>query len=146
MKIEIDQSGEIADTKLPTALAFSNGKSSTLFISAVMKRKIIQELRRSHNATVLYFRLFAVLIFILIRNHMKAIQSIYIDQEYIGRGDEIKAYLLELLYKSKIKIDVDSIHFTHIGKKSKAHIYALKSLQSKDADKIITFEDVMKYF
>ena len=38
MHIEVDQSGKIGDTAVPTALALSNDLSVTLWISAAAKR------------------------------------------------------------------------------------------------------------
>jgi hypothetical protein len=46
MKVEVDQSGKIGDTKVPTVLAFSNGKKFTVLISAKVKRECILHVRK----------------------------------------------------------------------------------------------------
>ncbi|MCX6810253.1 MAG: hypothetical protein NTY30_00740 [Candidatus Berkelbacteria bacterium] len=45
MKIEIDQSGKIEETGKPTVIAFSNGKSASIIISAKDK-KLVQTVFR----------------------------------------------------------------------------------------------------
>ena len=90
MRVEIDQSGKIGDTKIATAPAFFNDVSYSIYISAVTKRRLIQNLRTPENSRVFYFRAFAFLLFILLRNHLNKIETICIDEEYSGREGEIK--------------------------------------------------------
>lgn len=45
MRVEVDQSGKIGDTKVPTVLAFSNGRSFAVLIPAIVKRECLKRLR-----------------------------------------------------------------------------------------------------
>jgi len=45
MKYYIDQSGKIEDTKKLTIIAYANGKTKSLKISAVEKRRLIKTMR-----------------------------------------------------------------------------------------------------
>lgn len=45
MQIEVDQSGKIGDTKVPTVLAFSNEDSHSILIPATVKRECLGFLR-----------------------------------------------------------------------------------------------------
>ncbi len=49
MKVEVDQSGKIGDTKIPTVLAFSNGKKLSILIPAKVKRECILRLREKRK-------------------------------------------------------------------------------------------------
>lgn len=146
MRVEIDQSGKIADTKLPTVLAFSDGISYSIIVSSKTKRELIKELRMIKEARVFYFQLFAVLLFILVKDFLIQLDSIFIDQEYQGREKDIKAYFIDVCVGRKREIDPDSIHFTHVGKYSKAHLKAIEALRNKKADKQIRFAEIMSYF
>ena len=42
MKVEVDQSGKIGDTKVPTVLAFSNGKKVAILIPAKAKPSLMK--------------------------------------------------------------------------------------------------------
>lgn len=146
MKIEIDQSGKIADTKVATVLAFSDGITYSILVKATTKRKLVKELRTFKDAHVFYLQLFAVLIFILIKDFISQIQSIHIDQEYPGRTLDIKGYLINLFKISGMIVDPLSIHFLRIGKHSRAHLKALESFRKKDADRVINYSEVVAYF
>ncbi len=146
MQVEIDQSGKIGDTKIATVLAFSNRISYSIYISAITKRKLVECLRTGENSRAFYFRLFAILIFILIKNFVNKMESIFIDQEYIGWEGQIKAYLIDIAQKEKINIYPDTVHFIRIGKKSNAHLKAIESLHKGSGDKIISYQEIASYF
>lgn len=146
MKIEIDQSGKIGDTRIATVLAFSDGSSYSIRIKATTKRKLVKELRMFKDSRRFYYQLFAVLVFILIKNFIAQIQLIYIDQEYPGREDEIKAYLIHLITGNGMVFDPQLIHFTRIGKQSAAHVKALESFQKKKAEREIGYDEIISFF
>lgn len=146
MQVEIDQSGKIGDTKLVTVLAFSNHKSYSIYLSATTKRKLIQTLRTPENSRVFYFRVFAILLFILLKDFLDKIQSIYIDQEYLGHEGDIQAYLIDVAQKSGVTIDPQIIHFIRIGKDSNAHILAITCFRKKKGDKTVSYTVISNYF
>ena len=85
MKVEIDQSGKIGDTKVPTVLAFSNSVNYTIFIPATVKRKCIIELRRRGlSEPNTYLQLFTVGIYLLLHRHIEKVKQTVIDIEYLA--------------------------------------------------------------
>ena len=126
MKVEVDQSGKIGDTKVPTVLAFSNGKRFAILIPATAKRECLLALREQGIAgKTLYMKLFAVGLYLLLKDHIHRLSQVTIDLEYPGRNAEIKLYLMNLLNRAGISYDPTSIHFGQVGKKSRAHDAAL---------------------
>jgi hypothetical protein len=102
MKVEVDQSGKIGDTKVPPVLAFSNGKEYAILIPATVKRECLLRLRATtQSGKTLYLRLFAVGLYLLLKDHIKEFSQITIDLEYPGRNAEIKLYLMNLLNRRR---------------------------------------------
>jgi len=82
-KCYIDQSGKIENTKNLTVVAYANGKSKSLKISAVEKRKLLRVLRiTSERKKLITYEIFATLIFILIKEDK--IKDLVIDIEYMA--------------------------------------------------------------
>ncbi|MDD5738423.1 MAG: hypothetical protein PHY72_00635 [Candidatus Pacebacteria bacterium] len=144
MPIEIDQSGKVEDTRKLTVVCFANGKAKTLLINAKEKRKVLivmREIDRPHKNFV--FRIFAGLVFLLIKN--EKVDSLIIDREYPGHEAVIRSILTSLFDKNKIKSP--KVSFGEIGKKSKAHQEAIVVLRGKrKPDVIVKASDVLDIF
>ncbi len=125
MKVEIDQSGKLEQLDTLTVIAYANGKSGAIQITAATKRGLIQKIRR-----ILIPRdeigavLFAVLIFIMIKD-LPGNVTLMIDEEYTGKNRIIQEILLRLLER-KFKSWNGNIEFGNIGKHSPAHLLAWK--------------------
>ena len=146
MRIEIDQSGKIEDTSKNTIIAFSNNKFKSIFISARDKREIQQLFRKIGKPRVFIYRTFAILIFLLIKNNLKEINQIIIDEEYPGWGFQIKDYLLTEIRKVKQDFDKNNISFSQVGKKSKAHLRAYEiTIGKRQPDIKAREQDILKY-
>lgn len=145
MRVEIDQSGKIGDTKVPTVLAFSNGKKYAVLIPATTKRKCLDKLRRQgRSGRFLYSKLFAIGLYLLLKDHIRRLKELMIDVEYPGWNAEIKLYLLNMLRRRGIEFDPNKIHFRHIGKKSRAHAKAIAVYKRiEKADKTINFDEIL---
>lgn len=145
MNIEIDQSGKIENTEKDTVIAFSNGISASILIRAKDKREIQSVFRQGGKSKIFIYKLFSVLIFILVKPYVKKIEEIIIDTEYPGRGDLIKIFLLERIRKIKPEFSAKDIYFKAVGKKSKAHIKAYETFaKGKKPDKIALLQDTLK--
>ena len=144
MRIEIDQSGKIENTNKPTVIAFSNSKSGTLIISPRDKKQIQNLFRRAGNSKIFTFKTFAILIFLLIKENLNRTSQIVIDREYPGYDKLIKQFILEICLKEGMKLDPTIIHFSNIGKKSRAHDLAIKSFRKKRGDIKIKYKDFLK--
>lgn len=145
MRVEIDQSGKIGDTKVPTVLAFSNGQKYAVLNSATIKRKCLEKLRRhGRSGRFFYSKFFAVGLYLLLKDHIHQLKELTIDVEYPGWNAEIKLYLLNMLRRRGIVFDAHKIHFRHIGKKSHAHTKAIAVYKRMEkADKIITLDEIL---
>jgi len=134
MRIEIDQSGKIEKTSKLTTIAYSNGKSQSILITAKDKKSIQSLFRKIGQPKIFVCKLFAVLIFVLLKDEFKSQNQIIIDQEYPGYDSLIKDILFDVAKLNNIKIDPKSIAFGCIGRKSKAHTKAIDSFRNKKAD------------
>ena len=146
MNIEIDQSGKIENTSKNTVVAFSNGKSKSISISAKDKREIQNFFRMAGKPRVFVYRLFAILIFLLIKDNLKKIDQITIDIEYPGWNHQIKDYLLSEIRKVNPNFSKNNIVFKSVGKKSEAHLIAYSTTQRKrEPDLKIGSKDILKF-
>ena len=144
--IEVDQSTKIGDTHAPTVLAMADDVEWSLLISAAVKRACIQTLRgRWKSKTVLYFRLFAAALFLLLREHLERIDQIVIDIEYPGHERDIKSDLLRFCRQAGFSIDPDIVCFALVGKRSRVHRIAIETLRGKRLpDVVVTTGELLQ--
>ncbi len=122
MQIEVDQSGKIGDTKVPTALAFSNEDSYSILIPATVKRECLGFLRaRYRKLRQPYMKLFAAALFLLLKQHLSRLDLVIIDEEYTGHEGAIKGMLLNYIHSVDSGFQSEAITFGRIGKQSPAH-------------------------
>lgn len=148
MRVEVDQSGKIGDTKVPTVLAFSNGKQFSILIPATVKRACIQKLRgKGKLETRVYVQLFAVGLFLLLRRNSQALEQIIIDMEYPGHEAKIKEHLINLFQRTGIKLNPAKIQFDFVRKKSNAHKLAIETFKGKVAPhQVIQLGQILREF
>lgn len=130
MTVEVDQSGRIEDLSTGTAIAFANGKSDAVFVSAGIKRKLIVNLRRNSfiPAKDLPAIIFSVILFTLITDY--ELDVLKIDEEYTGKNAIIEDTLEKLFFRRHVKRTPD-VRFVRIGKRSAAHRLAWQVHRSK---------------
>jgi hypothetical protein len=145
MRVEVDQSGKIGDTGVPTVLAFSDGESRAIFISAIVKRECFAYLRQHYRALRQpYIKLFAVALFLLLRDWLAELSLIVIDTEYTGQEAIVKGMLLEHIRTAMPDFDSDVIIFQEIGKKSPAHRKAIATYRRRvKPDRVIKSEEMI---
>jgi len=144
MKIEIDQSGRVEYTSKPTVLAFADGKTYSIIFLSRDKKYLQKIFRRAGIPNMFVYKVFAILIFLLIKDFLKSNDEIIIDQEYLGHDKMIKQFLIELFRRYKINLAYLDISFRHIGKKSIAHQTAIEAYRAKRADRKITLKDILR--
>lgn len=145
MNIEIDQSGKVEQTNKDTVIAFSDDKFKSIFISAKDKREIQKVFREIRKSRVFVYKLFSILIFLLIKKHIKRIDQIIIDQEYPGKAKLIKNFLLQEIRRIKRDFSKDNIIFKRVGKKSRAHFIAYGvAIGKRKPDIEVTAKDVLE--
>lgn len=140
----IDQSGKIENTRYLTVVAYSNGKSKSIRISAVEKRKLISIFKTLDYPNRIYvYKIFAALVFILIKD-LKSF-DVVIDREYPGQEPLIKDILIKLF--QKYDLTVPNIHWDLIGKENGAHTKAIETFRGKlKPDIIVNHSEVISMF
>jgi len=138
MKVYVDQSGKIENTSKPTVLAFTNKESFTLKVSPRVKRQLQEVFRRKGLARLFVYRIFASLVFLLIRGHLKRIDQVIIDTEYPGKEILIRDIILEQV--RKLGSREPTIDFKRIGNKPKVHYAAYNVfIRKRKATKTVSF-------
>ncbi|MEK7535031.1 MAG: hypothetical protein AAB563_01340 [Patescibacteria group bacterium] len=143
MVIEVDQSGKLEKTSIPTVIAFSNGVSKSAIISSTEKQKLENHFRLLGKRRVYVYQSFATILFLLLKDEKK-VEEVVIDTEYPGQAPLIKNILLNLAEK-KLRIDKRDNTFKQIGKKSNAHNTAYLAYKSGSATITLTAIDIIKH-
>jgi len=147
MRVEVDQSGKVEDTRVDTVLTFSNRASGSILIPAEVKRECVEFVRDDrHKTKTLYLRIFCAGLFLLLESKLPKIDQIIIDVEYLGREHDIKALLLRLIWKVYPTFDPDNIQFASVGKDSPAHVKGYSVFTgSEEADREISFKEIRDF-
>ena len=105
MHIEIDQSGKVEQTGKTTVIAYANGSSRSLRISAAEKQKLIRILKENkHPKTTYVYTIFATLIFALLQGARVSDEDyVIIDKEYPGQEPTIKNFILKYHERSPVR-------------------------------------------
>jgi hypothetical protein len=126
MRVEIDQSGRVEDLSSGTAVAFTNGCSGAIYITAGEKRIVTRYLK----SKIVFFQNYAPLFFaalVCLLINRKPFGSILIDEEYTGKFSIIEKKIVGQFGASKVV----NIAFGRIGKRSPAHNLAINTLRNK---------------
>ncbi len=144
--IEVDQSGKIERTQVNTALAFSDGIEASILILAVDKRECVRKLRqRGESGRTMYLKLFAAALFLLLKDYLDQLGVITIDVEYPGKDAEIRAMLLDRIWKIEPTFSKERIVFRRIGKKSSSHRKALAVYRGEEQpDRIVKARELLR--
>lgn len=144
MRAEVDQSGKVESTKMPTVLAFANTISCTIHISTQVKKDCHQYLKeKSYPPKTRHLRLFAAALVLLIKDRAQQIDQLVIDTEYRGSEKNLKLAIKNALRRAGLNFNLDKITFAQIGKRSNAHILAVGVLRKRrEPDKRISFGEI----
>ena len=145
MIVDVDQSGKLEDTSVPTAVALANGHKRCLLISAMEKRKL-QKIFREMNKPRLYaYRTFSILIFVLLQKNMKRIDRVVIDTEYPGYDHVISCMISETAALFGVSKLLPDVVFEQVGKASTSHLLAYDVFKKKrKPDITVTAADVLR--
>lgn len=143
MIYKIDQSGKVEYTGHDTVIAFSNGKKKAVLIRARDKRILQKYFREAGKGQIFTFRLFALLISLLLKD--EPFQELIIDIEYPGRSDIIKNFLLHDFSRSGRKINPEMIRFQRVGKNCEAHWHGYFCFKGNRKPELsVTSKEVLK--
>ncbi len=146
MHIEIDQSGRIEQTTTDTILALSNRIQRSVHIPAKVKREAVQILRKQGVAPETYYlKIFCAGLFILLKPVLRETQGILIDQEYIGKDQTIKLFLLQMAKKERVDFRKATVTVGKIKDKSPAHdlAWSLRRKKRGGEDEKVSLERVL---
>lgn len=145
-RFEIDQSGKIEQLDTYTVVAGANEETRAVWLSAGVKRKLIQRLRKSCIPQKdLLPILFAVLCFLLLKTLPQLPNVIVIDEEYTVKESMIKEILLKLLNRQTRGKWQGGIGFKMIGHGSPAHrlAWSLHRLKKSNKTRVISENEVL---
>lgn len=142
MKIYIDQSGKVEDTAKPTVIAFTDGKSYAIKVKAKTKRQIQEIFRRKGLIRLFIYKIFGVLIFLLIYKFIDEIDEVVIDTEYPGNEKLIKDIILEFIRKKRL--NEPTIIFQRIGNRPKVHYKAYNVyIGEEKEDSVVKLKEIV---
>ncbi len=147
MIIEVDQSGKVEQTGKDTAIACTDeeGFERSIQISAKEKRKLQKFFRGIGKPRFYTHKVFALLVFILIRGHVLKLSRIIIDPEYPGYEKLLSSLIAELIKEVHPTFEADRILFKRVGKRSNAHIVANTVFRKEQKPTIVvTAQDLLK--
>lgn len=134
MRIEIDQSGQIGKLNTDTIFAFANSVSHAIVVPARVKRVVFEHLKQRYTQLrEPYITVFAASIFLLIKDHLKTIDRMLIDEEFTGKEPQIRSELINYIRAIAPTFTGDRIVFWRIGKRSRAHQKAYGVYQARRA-------------
>jgi hypothetical protein len=123
MRVEVDSSGVWGKMSEPTVFAFSNSLSRALWLDPAVKKACIEDIRRRKGRTDVndYIRLYAISVFLLLRDSLGQFSEIVLDLEYPKKMGLVRIILLELIWASDPQQANTPIRVQRIGKTSRAH-------------------------
>jgi len=139
---KIDQSGKVEDIGRDTVLAICNGKSFTVKISSKTKIGIRKMFGKSGRGNIYVYRVFSILIFLLIRSCGFVVNEVIIDEEYTGQEKTLINMLSQLFTQNRSKRP--EIYFARIGNKPTVHYAAYNVYKrKKKADMVINLKQIL---
>lgn len=144
---EVDLSGRIDALDAPTVLSISAGLYFSLLMTGTEKQEALNSVSNLHpkwSGIRKRILLYTLLLYYLLRDHVRKLDHIEIDNEYPGRDDVIKGTLLSLLRGAGIDVSRSQIRFTTLGKSSPASIMASRVYRGEQApDWVVTSDEIL---
>jgi len=143
--VEVDQSIKMGDLSGDTVLACSDHWSCTILVPAYVKRVLMKSLRaRGKSRIRATLQLFAIGLFLLLKDTIARSSLVIIDTEYTGYESDIRGMLLNYLRRVESEFDKERIVFRQVGKKSSAHHLAISVHRGKSRpDKVLSIDDFL---
>ena len=143
--IQVDQSVKMHDLVQDTVLVATNGVTFAVIVPASVKRVLMERLRqkgKSQSATSIY--LFSIALYLLLRNVVARCDQIIVDVEYVGWEGRIRDTASCYLQKEFPNFDAERILFQQIGKKSRAHKFAIQiTRKQRNVEKRLAVQDFL---
>lgn len=143
-RIEVDVSGAVAQTSVPSVFAFSNGKHYAIIFTPRIKKLALAYFRMvTGSSDNFYFQLYIAGLALLLKPFLREIDDIILDTELYHQDRKVREYLGKRLGKN---FDRQRISFMEIGHKSTAHFLAFGVFTKKTKpDRVINLEEIKEY-
>lgn len=130
---------------MDTVIACADGERYAILIPALFKRQILEYLRRrGQSAKMIYLRMFAAGLFLLLCDVAERLALVIIDEEYQGHEADLRGMLLEHFRASGLEVQKDAITFDRIGNRSNAHDLAWRVRRGEIAPNYtVTLEELL---
>lgn len=139
-KVEVDISGLVGNTAVPTIFALSNGVSCAVILTAKTKRELITLWRLERKTDKDFYLRVYISGLIILLSERPNLGLVTIDADVVGHDKKISSSL-----ENNEKISGLSITFSLLGKKSPAHKLALSVYRKEvKANKTISSEEIIK--
>jgi hypothetical protein len=112
----VDLSAKLEQWTKDSIVVLSNGSFTALRITKESKQQARQVLVERYGRRTVRYRLLAILIYLLIQDHLEQIDTLYIDRDYEGAEAEatIKNLLLHLLRRNGYERQASFVHFANV--------------------------------
>jgi len=145
MHIKVDQSIRV-EQPADTVLAFSDTTDYAILIPRAAKRTVAKFLReiRGKDPETAAILIFSASVFLLVKDILRQVESIEIDEEYTGKEAAIKGIVLRLIRRVQPGFPKSKIRFGRIGRKAGAHTRAIAITRGRDKpDRIVTEAELL---
>lgn len=135
------------ETAKDTVVAFADKKDfkRSVRITAREKRKLQKFFRQLGKPRFYTHKVFAVLIFILIKDYLAKLDRIVIDPEYPGHEELLRNLIFELIQTTDQNFERSRIIFKRVGKQSSVHDLAWHVFRRlRKPSKTLTAKDLLK--
>lgn len=114
--VSVDISAKVEHWALNSAIAVANNEQWVCYVPGKVKRKLRSALKERYGARNLQYRVFALLVYAAIRDHLHVIERVIIDQDYEGGQVEatIKNLLLHLVRRDYPQATAEFVRFANI--------------------------------
>ena len=133
------------DFTTDSALALANDVAYCVVIPVQVKRIGAAVLRdQGLSKQSAHLRLFAVGLFLLLKDHLNDFDYVIVDMEFIGHERWIEEMVLHLIWRGNPTFGKHRLSFRHIGKQSPAHdlAWAVHARRAKP-NKIISRRELL---
>lgn len=140
----VDLSAKVEQWSWNSAIAISNGRSQVYLIQGRVKQEVRHLLIRLYGEKSIEYRMFALLVSLIVQDELASISQLVIDRDYTGNAAEttIKNLLLPLLRINRSSVTAGFIRFENV-RGSKADKLARKVYTGEvKADKKISYIEV----
>jgi len=139
---QIDQSNKIENTNRTTYVCLTNGETIVSSIKAGEKQKLKLFFRELNKPLIFKLFTFSVLCAKVIMTSKAGV--VEIDCEYTSYERQIRSFILQILRIEKVK--EPDIWFSHVGKRSGAHLKGYDAMKKKHRGIVTVSGEVLRYY